>query len=389
MSNSVHTNAALLGALGAMNVARAQIDGAEKRLQTGYRVADASDDAAVFAVSQQARFDVKAWDEVMRAQGRARGAVTTAIEGLTNISDLLNRLEAVVVAYAGAGPQQQAIYANDANAILGQIDAMANGADFDGANLLSQADIGSSSNPNTSSVSLGAPQNSSGGFGITTQTYPLPAGTPGTVVLRYDMYGAPDGAALVYNGGTVATTGGLVSGQGTLTFNYGGGAPASIDVEMNGGSAGTAWTYTLEFVTPTLTGPPSEQPEGSFKVIADIQGGQTSIRTVDARATGLGLNPWSISPAQTALLAVRTAAERVAAHLGYFAERTRTLDSVADRARTTMDATITGLGALVDADVGKAQAQALAARAKLELAINSVGIANQSQRAILGFLERR
>lgn len=388
MANSVNTNVALLGALGAMNVARAQIDGAEKRLQTGYRVSDAADDAAVFAVAQQARFDVKAWDEVMRAQGRARGAVTTALEGLTNISDLLNRLEAVVVAHAGAGAQQQAIYANDADAILRQIDAMANGATFDGANLLTRADIGSSSDPAVTSVALGAPQSSAGGFGISTQTFALPLGTPGTVVLRYDMYGAPDGAALNYNGATVATTGGLVSGQGVLTFNFGGGAPASIDVEMNGGSVGTAWTFTLEFVTPTMTVAPTDQPEGSFKVIADIQGGQTSIRTVNATSTGIGLDPWSISPAQTALLAVRTARERVAAHLGYFAERTRTLDSVAERARSIMDATITGLGALVDADIGKSQAQALAARAKLELAINSVGIANQSQRAILGFLER-
>lgn len=47
MGNSVNTNVALLGALGAMNTARAQIDSAEKRLQTGYRVADAADDAAV------------------------------------------------------------------------------------------------------------------------------------------------------------------------------------------------------------------------------------------------------------------------------------------------------------------------------------------------------
>lgn len=388
MSNSVNTNAQLYSALGALNTARTLADRAEKRLQTGLEVADASDDAAIFAVSQQIRADVQSWEEVMRAQSPATAAVTGASAGLKTISDLLNRLKATVIAYAGAHvATEQAIYSNDANQILAQIDSVVSTSTVNGTNMLSQADIGSSTAPGTGSVSLGAPANSAGGFGLSTTTYPLPAGTPGTVVLRYDMYGAPDGAALVYNGGTVATTGGLVSGQGVLTFNYGGGAPASIDVEMNGGSVGTAWSYTLEFVTPTLAGAPSAQPTGSYQVIADPQGNQTRIRTVDATATGLGLNPWSITPTATALTAIDYAQELVGVHMGYYAERARTLESVAQNARVSMDAIVGGLGALADADIGKAQAQALAARARIELAQQGVGIANKFQKAILGFLE--
>ncbi len=388
MSNSVNTNAQLYSALGALNTARLAADRAEKKLQTGYETADAADDAAIFAVSQQIRADVQSWDEVMRAQAPAKAAVIAASAGLDTISGLVNKLKATVIAYAGAqGATEQTIYANDANQILAQINSVAATATVNGTNLLSQADIGSSTNSNTSSVSLGAPTSSSGGFGLSTTTYPLPAGQAGTVVLRYDMYGAPDGAALDYNGLTVATTGGLVSGQGVLTFNYGGGAPASIDVVMNGGSVGTAWSYTLEFVTPTLAGAPTAEPTGSYKVIADTQGNQTSIRSVDSTTTGLGLNPWSITPTATALTAVDYALSLVAGNLGYYAERARTLDSVKQIALTTMDAMVGGLGALADADIGKAQAQALAARARIDLATQGVGIANQFQKAILGFLD--
>ena len=388
MSNSVNTNAQLYSALGALNTARATADRAEKRIQTGLEVADAFDDAAIFAVSQQHRADVQSWEQVMRAQGPATAAVTGASTGLKAISDLVNQLKATVIAYAGAtGPTQQAIYNNEANQLLAQINSVVSTSTVNGTNLLTQADVGSSTDPNTTSVLLGTPASSSGGFGISTTTYPLPAGTPGTVVLRYEMYGAPDGASLVYNGGTVATTGGLVSGSGILTFPYGGGAPASIDVEMDGGSVGTVWSYTLEFVTPPLGGAPTAQPTGSFKVIADPQGNQTSIRTVDATTTGLGLNPWSITPTSTALAAVDYAQELLGVHMGYYAERTRTLESVAQNARVSMDAIVTGLGALADADIGKAQAMAIAARTRIDLAQQGVGIANKQQQAILGFLQ--
>ena len=388
MSNSVNTNAQLYSALGSLSTARLAADRAEKKLQTGFEIADAADDAAIFAVSQQIRADVQSWDEVMRAQAPAKAVVTGALAGLTAISELVNKLKATVIAYAGAqSATEQTIYSNDANQILQQINSVTSTSAVNGSNLLTQADIGSSTNPNTSSVSLGAPASSAGGFGLSTTTYPLPAGQSGTVVLRYNMFGAPDGAALDYNGGTVATTGGLVSGQGVLTFNYGGGAPASIDVVMNGGSAGTAWQYTLEFVTPTLAGAPSAEPTGSYKVIADPQGSQTSIRSVDSTTTGLGLNPWSITPTATALTAIDSALVLVAGNLAYYAERARTLDSVKQVALSTMDAMVGGLGALADADIGKAQAQALAARARIDLAQQGVGIANRFQKAILGFLE--
>lgn len=386
MSNSVNTNSALYSALGSLNLARAEVQQAEKRIQTGQRVADASDDAAVFAVAQQVRADVQAWDEVARAQGPGMGVVEVADEGLSQISDLLNRLKSVVLAHSAVTGQQATIYANDADAILNQIDAVANAAKFNGITPLNKADIGSSASQASTSVPISGSVNSGGGLGLSTTTYPLPA-QAGTVVLRYEAYGAPDGFALVYNGGTVATTGGLVSGSGTLTFAHGGGAPLSIDVEVNGGSAGTAWTYTLEFVTPPLGGPPTIEPEGTIQIIADIAGNQTRIRSVDATAQGLGLRPWSISPAATALTAIDYAANLVAKHSGHFAERGRALESVKKVAITTMDSYVTGLGAIVDADIGREQARSMSAKVKTDLAIQSVGIANAAQRAILGFLE--
>jgi flagellin-like hook-associated protein FlgL len=102
----------------------------------------------------------------------------------------------------------------------------------------------------------------------------------------------------------------------------------------------------------------------------------------------LGLQPWSISSAATALAAIDYAANLVAKHAGYYAERGRQIGSVKKVAIETMDAYVTGLGAIVDADIGREQARAMAGKVKTDLAIQSVSVANAAQRAILGFLER-
>ncbi len=86
----------------------------------------------------------------------------------------------------------------------------------------------------------------SGGQGTTKTRHAL-GRYAGTVSITYDMFSVPDRLDCFYRGVLVATTGGLVSGPGTLTWDY---APGSTDppwclVVMSAPNAGTAWTYTL------------------------------------------------------------------------------------------------------------------------------------------------
>ena len=86
----------------------------------------------------------------------------------------------------------------------------------------------------------------SGGQGTTKTRHAL--GTKaGTVQVTYDMYAIPDSFDCYYNGVLVATTGGLVSGPGTLTWAYAPqpGDPTWCLVVMSAPNSGTAWTYTL------------------------------------------------------------------------------------------------------------------------------------------------
>jgi hypothetical protein len=86
----------------------------------------------------------------------------------------------------------------------------------------------------------------SGGQGTTRTRHAL-GPTPGQVRITYDMYGIPDRLDCFYKGVLVASTGGLVSGTGTLQWAYAPapGDPAVCLIVMSAPNSGTAWVYTM------------------------------------------------------------------------------------------------------------------------------------------------
>ena len=86
----------------------------------------------------------------------------------------------------------------------------------------------------------------SGGQGVTRTRHAL-GPSLGLVRITYDMYGIPDRLDCFYKGVLVASTGGLVSGSGTLQWTYSPapGDPAWCLVVMSAPNSGTAWVYTI------------------------------------------------------------------------------------------------------------------------------------------------
>lgn len=102
---------------------------------------------------------------------------------------------------------------------------------------------------------------SSGGQGDTVNVHSL-GGTAGGVVLEYEAFVNPDGFELIYQGAVVATTGGLVSGAGTLSWYYPATAGASqfLTVHVFAPNEGTGWEYTLNCPDPSVP-PPDPDPD--------------------------------------------------------------------------------------------------------------------------------
>ena len=92
----------------------------------------------------------------------------------------------------------------------------------------------------------------------------------------------------------------------------------------------------------------------------------------------------SASAASGALSSLSTFQQAVATSLGANASETRSLTLQSGFINAIVDATTTGLGAIVDADIGKASAQVQAQQVRQQLGIQSLSIANEQPSALLG-----
>ncbi|MCA3266029.1 MAG: hypothetical protein ING19_08150 [Azospirillum sp.] len=76
--------------------------------------------------------------------------------------------------------------------------------------------------------------------------------------------------------------------------------------------------------------------------------------------------------------------QTVSSVLGANASDTRSLQLQSNFVNSVVDATTTGLGAIVDADIGRAAAQVQALQVRRQLGVQSLSIANQQPAVLLG-----
>jgi flagellin len=266
--NSINTNAGALVALSSLRSAASALDAASKQAQTGYRVADASDDASTFAVAQGIRANLQAYQAVQASLAGGVGLASVTQAALSGISDLVGNLQAKITQLADASisANQREIYKSDYYAMTKQIENFIRQASYNGANLIGDL--------------------------ATTRTFVADT-----------------------SGGTLALTGqeAVFLGLGVL---------GNIDV-----NSASAAVDSL----PILT---------TFKDLID-----STLATVSAEARALKL--------QSALV------------------------------NSIVDAATIGLGAIVDADIGKAAASVQAIQVRRQLAVQMLSIANQQPSALL------
>ncbi|MFN7307577.1 MAG: flagellin [Alphaproteobacteria bacterium] len=106
--NSVNTNRQAVLALQALNDTNSGLSMTQKRVSTGYRVADARDDGGAYAVAQAVRSDVAGVTAVNEQLGGVKGVLQTTFASLTVVSDTMKQVRAALTRLAdGAISQDQ------------------------------------------------------------------------------------------------------------------------------------------------------------------------------------------------------------------------------------------------------------------------------------------
>ena len=107
---SIMTNASALTALQSLNSTNKSLETTQARISTGYRVADASDNAAYWSIATTMRSDNKALSTVQDALGLGASKVDTAYTGMNKAIDTVNDIKTKLVAANGSSNADKAKY---------------------------------------------------------------------------------------------------------------------------------------------------------------------------------------------------------------------------------------------------------------------------------------
>ena len=138
MTLSVNTNVNAMTALQYLNSTQAQMSSTQQAISTGLKVASAKDDGATYAIAQNMRGNVAAYQSVTDSLSRGMSAVDTAMSAGQSISDLLVQMKAKALSAADSSidTASRAALNNDFTALRDQIGSIVKNASFNGFNMV-------------------------------------------------------------------------------------------------------------------------------------------------------------------------------------------------------------------------------------------------------------
>ena len=280
---SINTNTSAMAALQSLTATNVALTQAQSEVSTGKKVNSASDDPALFAVSQTMNAQIAGLSGVSDGLQVAAQAVGTALTQSTSTGKLLATLSQALTEDQG----NTLNLSTTITSTLAQIDANANGANFNGINLLSGAIGGAVTATSVSAATnLNASQFAQSGFNITSAGLGL-AGLTATGMTGVDVaFGstAPilDGAGtaalgdnLTLSTNTVDTaTGTAQDPANTVTFAMNDGTAANVATAFQtsiaanlksalGAAAAGAITVNNDGTLNSLTGYTSSSTDSS------------------------------------------------------------------------------------------------------------------------------
>ena len=328
---SILTNASALTALQSLNATNKQLEATQSRISTGYRVAEAADNAAYWSIATTMRSDKNAMSTVQDALGLGASKIDTAYTAMNKTIDVVNDIKVKIVAATGASASDKAKIQTEITALQGQLKSYADSATFSGANWLSVNATVAAGNPSAGThadaqIVSSFNRNSAGVV------------TLGTIKVNVQSIKLYDLAA------TTNTTKGLLEGLRLGTTG----------VRDNTATAPVAGTIaaTDGYAISTLT----------VVGFNDTQIAQM-LRVVDV----------ALNEMQDAATVLGSAKKQV--------------DQQKDFTTSLMDSIERGVGQLVDADMNKESTRLQALQVQQQLGIQALSIANQNAQRVLSLFQ--
>jgi flagellin len=135
--NSVNTNIGAMVALQSLNKTGDDLAATQKRISTGFRVADAKDDGAAFAVAERIRGEIAATTSANEQLGGTKGLLDVAQASLGVVSDTLEKVQSITVKLAGnLTADEKTQYQAQIKQLTDSIKSVIQDASYNGTNVL-------------------------------------------------------------------------------------------------------------------------------------------------------------------------------------------------------------------------------------------------------------
>jgi flagellin len=136
--NSVNTNMSSMLALQSLNRTSDQLSVVQKRVSTGFRVADSKDDGGAFAVAQAVRADVAGLAAANEQLGGTKGILETTFAALGKVSETMVKVRETLTRLADGtlNDEQRSQYETQYTALKTQIENFITDATYNGRSLL-------------------------------------------------------------------------------------------------------------------------------------------------------------------------------------------------------------------------------------------------------------
>jgi flagellin len=400
---SVNTNATAMAAIRSLSMINSDMGKTQARIESGLRVNQASNDPAVFAISQGMRADLKGLDAVKDSLNFGQATLKVAQAAATKISNELATLKQTVTQGQQQGLDKVTIDAQIQNS-LNNINAFTRTASFNGVNLLINAAENATYNvtDNALSVVSDVLGNTQGTAALDSSVQAL-----GLSDLTWDQ-GALEVAfddSMAFANGNTLTLQRQDGSQVVFEFADGGTALTTNPAEDDPATAGTSeevkvvaivYDATAESATVGLQKLMDAVRAEGFGVSlgrSNAAGteGQTaitvtgSIDVANSATNGItGATDNQVNGTDTAIAAVDNAIDTMGTTLATLGASIRQLESLAEFNKQLTDSVKEGLGALVDADLAEESARLTSLQTKQQLAVQSLSIANQQGQSLLG-----
>lgn len=134
--SSIHTNPSAMTALRTLQNTSAALEEVQSRISTGYRVAEAKDNAAYWAIATTMRSDYKALSTVQDALGLGSAKIDVTYTALNSAIEVVDEIKSKIVAAREPGVDRTKIQ-DEISSLQDQLRSIADSASFSGENWLS------------------------------------------------------------------------------------------------------------------------------------------------------------------------------------------------------------------------------------------------------------